>query len=400
MSAEIPPVNGRTRLPRNVWIAGFVSLFNDASSEMIYPLLPVFLTSVLGASRTSLGFVEGFAEATASLVKVASGVWSDRLRKRRLPMFLGYGFSLAARPLIAMAGSWGTVFWARFLDRVGKGVRTAPRDAVIADSTPAAIRGRAYGVHRALDTAGAAIGPGVAALLLAGFSWEIRSVLWLSIVPGIVALVFIAFIREEAPAAGGASRPSLAGAFRIGGPFRDFLVVTALFTLGNSSDTFLLLKAKSEGLSIGEVTGVYLLFNLFYAAVAGPIGAFSDRWGRRRVTGLSFFYYGAVYLGFALAGGAWQVALLFVLYGPFQAVEEGVKKAYLSELIPSGLMASGMGVYHAVKGIMLLPASLLTGYLWDRLGDTAAFSACAGLAALSGALFSLLVVLRRRGGSP
>ena len=397
MADDAAPGKTRAALPRNVWIAGFVSLFNDASSEMVYPLLPIFLTSVLGASRTSLGLIEGFAEAVASLAKVFSGVFSDRMRKRKLPMFLGYGFSLAARPLIATAGSWGTVFWARFLDRVGKGIRTAPRDAVIADSTPPDIRGRAYGIHRAMDTVGAAIGPGVATILLAGCAWEIRSVLWLSIVPGIVALAFIAFIREEVPARAGGGRPSLGSAFHIGGPFRDFLLVTALFTLANSSDTFLLLKAKSVGLSLGGVTGVYLLFNIFYAAVAGPIGVLSDAWGRRRVTAVSFFYYGAVYLGFAFAVSPWQVAALFLLYGPFQAVEEGVKKAYVSELVPADVMASGMGIYHAMRGVMLLPASLLTGFLWDRFSSMAAFSACAGLAALSGVIFCVLVALRRRG---
>jgi MFS family permease len=243
---------------------------------------------------------------------------------------------------------------------------------------------------------GAAIGPGIATVLLAGCAWEIRSVLWLSVVPGIVALAFIAFIREEVPARVGDGRPSLGSALRIGGPFRDFLLVTALFTLANSSDTFLLLKAKSVGLSLGGVTGVYLLFNLVYAAVAGPIGVLSDAWGRKRVTSVSFFYYGAVYLGFAFAVSPWQVAVLFLLYGPFQAVEEGVKKAYVSELVPAGVMASGLGVYHAMRGVMLLPASLLTGYLWDRSGGAAAFSACAGLAAFSGVIFCVLVALRRR----
>ena len=233
-------------------------------------------------------------------------------------------------------------------------------------------------------------------MLLAGCAWEIRSVLWLSILPGIAALALIAFIREEVPAQTGGEGLSLASALRIGGPFRDFLLVTALFTLANSSDTFLLLKARSMGLSLGGVTGIYLLFNIFYAAVAGPIGTFSDAWGRRRVTVLSFFYYGAVYLGFAFAANVWQVAVLFLLYGPFQAVEEGVKKAYVSELVPAGAMASGMGIYNAARGVMLLPASLLTGFLWDRYGAAAAFSTCAGLAALSGVIFCMLVAVRRR----
>lgn len=391
----------REPLHRNVWFAGFVSLFNDASSEMVYPLLPIFLTSVLGATRTSLGLVEGVAEATASVLKVFSGVLSDRFKNRKLPMAVGYGLSLLARPLIAAANSWTTVFWARFLDRAGKGVRTAPRDAVIADSTPLQSRGRAYGVHRALDTAGAAVGPGVAALLLTVFAWDIRAVLWASIVPGVVALLFIAFIREQPPASEGPARPPLWKAASVAGPYRDFLAVSVLFSLANSSDTFLLLKAQSLGLSIGEVTGTYLLFNLFYAAVAGPIGTFSDRWGRGRVTLASFFYYGAVYAGFALADRAWHAVVLLLLYGPFQAVEEGVKKAYLSELLPAAQMASGMGLYHALRGLALLPASVLTGYLWDRCGSGVAFGLCAALSGLSGLLFAGLLAMRREGrGKP
>lgn len=382
-------------------MAGFVSLFNDISSEMIYPLLPLFITGTLKASRTSLGLIEGVAEATASVLKVFSGVLSDRFRTRKVPMVLGYGFSLAARPLIAVAGSWEMVLGARFLDRAGKGVRTGPRDAVIADSTPLAMRGRAFGVHRAMDTAGAALGPAIAMVLLGVLAWDIRAVFWVSILPGLAALCCIAFIRDDVPAAPhGSAAPSLGRALAIGGPFRQFLWVTALFTLGNSSDTFLLLKARSLGLSLTSVTGVYLLFNLFYAAVAGPLGAWSDSWGRRRVTLLSFFWYALVYAGFAFASSPWQLVVLFLLYGPFQAVEEGVKKAYLSEVIPSDQMGSGMGVYNAVKGFALLPASLLTGILWDHFGAAWAFGVDAALAGLAGLLFLALILAGRRGRQP
>jgi MFS family permease len=391
----------RPKLPRNVWIAGWVSLFNDASSEMIYPLLPLFITGVLKASRSSLGLIEGVAEATASLLKVYSGTLSDRFRTRKLPMAVGYGLSLAARPLIAAAGSWEAVFVARFTDRFGKGIRTAPRDAVLADSTPVDIRGRAFGVHRALDTVGAAIGPAAAMFLLGTMSYDIRTVFWISIIPGLVALALIALIRDEVPAhAEGQAPPSLRQAFAQGGAFRDFLWVTVLFTLGNSSDTFLLLKAQSLGLTVTKVTGVYLLFNIFYAAVSGPIGAFADVWGRRRVTLLSFFYYALVYAGFAWADAPWTVVVLFVLYGPFQAVEEGVKKAYVSELLPPDRMGSGMGVYNAVRGIALLPASLLTGVLWDRFGPAVAFGASAGIAALAGVVWVIVLAVRRRSAGP
>jgi MFS family permease len=387
----------RPKLPQNVWIAGAVSLFNDISSEMIYPLLPLFITGVLKASRSSLGLIEGVAEATASLLKVYSGTLSDRFRTRKIPMFLGYGLSLAARPLIASAGSWGAVLGARFVDRAGKGIRTAPRDAVLADSTPLESRGRAFGVHRAMDTLGAALGPAAAMVMLGVMSFDFRTIFWISVIPGFLALLLIGFIRDEVPALPeGAPRPTLRAAFAQKGAFRDFLWVTALFTLANSSDTFLLLKAQSVGLSVGKVTGVYLLFNLFYAAVSGPIGVWADRWGRRKVTLLSFFYYGLVYLGFAFAGAPWAVVVLFVLYGPFQAVEEGVKKAYVSELIPPERMGGGMGAYNAVRGFALLPASLLTGILWDHWGALTAFLTCAIISALSGLLW--VALLRKRRG--
>jgi MFS family permease len=389
-----------SRLHRNVFFAGLVSLFNDASSEMIYPLLPIFLTGVLHAGKGALGWVEGTAETTASLLKIASGLWSDRFRNRKSPMFAGYGLSLLARPFIAQAGSWGSVLGARVMDRVGKGVRTAPRDAVIADCTPPEMRGRAYGFHRAMDTAGAAVGPAVAMILMGTFGMDIRTVFWVSVIPGIAALFCIAWIRDSpAEPRGGASRPSLFSAWRAGAEFRGFLFVTALFNLANSSDTFLLLKAREAGFSVVKVTGVYLAYNLLYAAMAHPIGVWADRWGVRRVTALSFFYYALVYAGFALAGRRWEVVALFLAYGAFQAVEEGVKKAYLANLIPSASTATGMGLYNAVKGVCLLPASVLTGSLWDHYGAGIALGTGAGLAAISGLAF--LVCCRcRRGEEP
>lgn len=395
--AASPPT--RPRLHRNVFAAGMVSLFNDASSEMIYPLLPLFLTGVLNASKGALGWVEGVAETTASLLKVASGLWSDRFRDRKAPMYVGYGLSLLARPFIALAGSWSQVLGARVLDRTGKGIRTAPRDAVIADCTPPEMRGRAYGFHRAMDTAGAAVGPALAMLLLGPLALPMRTVFWISVLPGLVALLFIGFIRDS-PVPSGPRRPraSLAGVWRASPELRGFLLVTALFNLANSSDTFLLLRARESGFSVVKVAGVYLLFNLVYAAVAHPIGIWADHWGVRKVTALSFFFYGAVYAGFALSGRRWEIVALFLTYGGFQAVEEGVKKAYLSHLIPDSSTATGMGLYNAVKGMCLLPASVLTGMLWDRYGSGVALGVDAVLACGAGAAF-LLVLLRRRGAA-
>lgn len=391
----------RPKLHRNVYFAGLVSLFNDASSEMVYPLLPIFLTGVLNAGKGALGWVEGVAEMTASLLKVASGLWSDRFRNRKAPMFLGYGLSLLARPLIAQSGSWGQVLGARVLDRTGKGIRTAPRDAVIAECTPPEIRGRAYGFHRAMDTVGAAVGPAVAMLLLGPLALDIRTVFWVSVVPGVFALLFIGLIRDgpSAPSAGSKPRASLSEVWRSGPELRGFLLVTALFNLANSSDTFLLLRAREAGFSAVKVTGVYLLFNLAYAAVAQPIGIWADRWGARKVVALSFFYYAALYAGFALAGGPLAVVGLFLLYGGFQAVEEGVKKAYFSHLVPRSATATGMGLYHAVKGACLLPASVAAGALWDRYGAGVALGFDAALAAVAGIAFLLVPSRARDGGS-
>ena len=389
----------RPRLHRNVFLAGLVSLFNDASSEMIYPLLPLFITGVLHAGKGALGWVEGAAEATASLLKVASGLWSDRYSNRKAPMFAGYGLSLLARPFIATAGTWGQVLGARVLDRTGKGIRTAPRDAIISDCTPPEVRGKAYGFHRAMDTVGATVGPLVAILLLGPLGMDIRTVFWVSIVPGLVALFFIGLIKDSpAPSAGKGPRASLAKVWRSGPEFRGFLLVTALFNLANSSDTFLL-KARESGFSVVKVTGVYLLFNLVYAAVAQPIGMWADRWGVRKVTALSFFYYSMVYAGFALSGNRWEVVVFFLSYGAFQAVEEGVKKAYLSNLVPKTFTATGMGLYNAVKGMCLLPASVMTGMLWDHFGSSVALSVAAALAFLAGVAF-LAVLARRRENSP
>ncbi len=387
----------KTHLPENVWVAGGVSLLNDASSEMIYPLLPLFITSVLGASRASLGLIEGVAEATASLVKVLSGILSDRFRRRRMPMLLGYGLSLVSRPFIAVAGVWETVFGARFVDRIGKGVRTSPRDALLVESVPFEKRGLAFGVHRAMDTAGAVLGPAIAIILLGLYHFDMRRVFWISIIPGIGALFMISLIKDPEGRSVERTPPVHLSAVPRGA-FRDFLWITALFTLANSSDTFLLLRAHSCGFSTTGVVGVFMAFNVFYALVAAPIGALSDRWGRRRVTELSFFYYAALYAGFAFVDSRLGVLSLFILYGPFQVVEEGVKKAYVSELVPGKRMATGMGIYNAVRGLALLPASLMTGMVWDRFGAAWAFGVDSLLAAAAGILFLCFVAARSKHG--
>lgn len=372
------------KLDRNVWVAGLVSFFMDISSEMIYPLLPLFLTSVLGVNRAILGTIEGIAESTASFMKLYSGWLSDRLGTRKFLMGLGYGIATLSRPLLALAPTWRWVLAYRFIDRVGKGVRTAPRDAIIAESTHPEYLGRAYGLHRALDTVGAVVGPGLACLLLAYFYGGYRLVFWISIIPGLIAVLLIVwFIREtRPPLRSPAELPRLTwGVFDF--RFKAFLGIIILFSLGNSSDAFLILRAHQVGIAPVVIPLVYIVFNLVYALSATPAGMLADRLGRKRIILAGFLLFSLIYAGLAGANQPWQIWLLFALYGLFMGLTEGVQKAYLATIIPESYQATAFGLYHASTGLALLPASIIAGVLWDHLGPAAPFiyGAATGLAA-------------------
>lgn len=379
-------MKGRGRIPRNVWVTGWVSFFMDVSSEMVYPLVPLFLTSSLGASKSVVGLIEGIAEAAASLLKLFSGALADRFGKNKLLMGLGYGVSAASRPLLAVATGWGLVLIARVTDRVGKGIRTAPRDAIIAASTPPERLGLAFGFHRGLDTAGAVVGPAVALVLLAIWTADYRLVFWVSIAPGVVAVALIVwFIEADRPAS------AMAAAFSwqlrsFDARFLGFITVVGLFSLGNSSNAFLLLKAAHVGMSPAWISGCYLVFNAVYAVVSIPGGILADRFGKRRMIVGGFGLFSGVYAGFALATTPWQIAGLFVLYGIYMGLTEGVQRAYVATLVPEERTATGFGLYHMVVGIAILPASLLAGLLWDSVSPAAPFWFGAGTAA-SAALF-------------
>ncbi len=374
-------------LPRPVKTLGLVSLLTDASSEMIYPLLPAFLTGTLKATPAFLGLVEGLAEAVASLLKVASGFLSDRLTRRKPLVVAGYGVSSAVRPLVALAAAPSHVLAVRLLDRVGKGVRSAPRDALLAEITPEGQRCRAYGFQRALDHAGAVVGPLLAsALLLAGYG--LRTVFALAALPAALAMAALVFgVREGASVPtpllapgkrGGAARPRRRS-------FHLYLGVLALFSLGNSSDAFLLLKAQEAGVTLVLIPLLWTLHHIVKAAASTHGGVLADRRGRKNAILAGWFVYAVAYAGFAGAASAGSVWLLFSFYGLFPALTEGPERALVAELAAEGERGRAFGLYHAVTGGMALLASLLTGVLWQRFGAGTALStgaALAGLAAL------------------
>lgn len=386
----------REPMPRNVKALGVVSMLADVASEMIYPLLPVFLTTVLGASATAIGAVEGFAESTSSLLKLASGWWADRVRRRKPLVIVGYTISAIARPLVGIATAVWHVLAVRMTDRTGKGLRTSPRDALLADSTHPSVRGRAYGLHRALDNAGAVLGPLVAWFLYELMHVAMRSVFLWSALPGVLSVVVLVwFVREPARAA--PATPSTVkdpSAEPLGAAFWKYLVVLFVFTLGASSDAFVLLRARELGVAVATIPLLYALLNVVKTLSSTPGGALSDRLGRRPVIIAGWALYAAVYLGFAFAHAEWNVWALFVVYGFFFGLTEGTEKALVADLVPAARRGTAFGWYNFAVGIAALPASLVFGYVWDRFGSGTAFAIGAGLAAA--AALGLLALVPRR----
>jgi MFS family permease len=371
-------------LPRNVRALGWVSFANDAASELAYPVVPLFLTVTLGAPVAAVGLIEGVAEGIAVGLRGVSGWLSDRWGERRLPwVAAGYSASAVGRVALAAASAWGWVLAARVVDRLGKGARTPPRDALIRDSTPAPQLGSAFGYHRALDTAGAVVGPLAAvALLSAGMSF--RNVLWIAVAPGIAAILLLRVVREaRAPAAA-------APAERVRAPLpRSFWMVLTtwvVFSLGNSSDVFLLLRAKELGLGTTLVVLAYALYNLVYAGLSWPLGALSDRRRRESVIAAGLLIFGLVYLGFALAPGAWAVWPLLALYGAYVAATEGVAKAWVADQVPGHGIGTAFGIFSAATGGALLLASVAAGLLWSHVSPAAPFVVGASAAAVALAL--------------
>jgi MFS family permease len=381
-SALAPPParGGASRLGRNVIALSAVSFFTDVSSEMIYPLLPVFLSVVLHASASAIGVVEGAAESTAALLKLVSGWWSDRVRERKPLVVAGYALASLARPLVAIAQSVGQVVAIRVSDRVGKGIRTSPRDALIADSVDPSIRGRAYGFHRASDHAGAVIGPLAAFAILRWGSVPLRHVFWMAAIPGVIAVLVLIVAVKEVPRATVPETTRRENGGPLGRRFWAFLGVVFIFTLGNSTDAFLLLRAAQLGVSEALVPILWAMLHVVKSTSSTPAGAFSDRVGRKPLIMTGWLVYGAVYLLFGRATAAWQAWALFAVYGLYFGLTEGVEKAYVADLVPAARRGAAFGWYNLALGVGAFPASLLFGAIWDRVGATAAFTFGAMLA--------------------
>jgi MFS family permease len=348
---------------------------------MVYPLLPLFLTRSLGAGAAFVGLVEGVAETTASLLKLFSGWLSDRLGRRKALVVWGYGLSSLTRPLMALATVPGHVLGIRFLDRIGKGIRTSPRDALIADSTPASIRGAAFGFHRAMDHLGAVVGPVLAFALLPAVGGSYRAIFWLSSLPAALCVLVLAATVREVSAQGAPVRLPLLTLRPYDRRFKGFVLVATLFTLGNSSDAFLLLRARDAGVTEASIPLLWAALHVVKSTTSFGGGILSDRIGRRGTIAAGWLVYACVYAGFALAVSAWQIWGLFLVYGLYFGLTEGVEKALVADLVPAELRASAFGVYHTAIGTVALPASLLTGWLWQAYGAGLAFGAGAALAA-------------------
>ena len=367
-------------LPATVWLLGLISLINDAASDLLYPLLPLYLSSVLMAGPKALGLIEGVAEATASLLKLFSGVLVDRTQHSKPWIVAGYALAGFGRPLIAFAGSWPVVMAIRFADRVGKGLRSSPRDALLAGSVPPEHRGLAYGLHRAMDNTGAVIGPLLASALLAA-GMALHDIFLWAIVPGVLTLVLSLAVKDVPRTPSIVRRDwnwtSLPPALQ------RYLLTLALFTLGNSSNMFLLLRAKDLGVPAYQIPLLWAGVSAVAALLSTPLSALSDRLGRQRLIVGGWVAYGLFYLamGFLAKPGPWVFAL-FAAYGTFMAATEGVEKALVADLAPSGLTGTAFGWFNLVAGAMLLPASLLFGWLYERsTGLAFAVSAVCALSA-------------------
>jgi len=394
----------RRALTPNVVRLGLVSFFADVSSEMLYPLMPLFLTSVLGAPVAVVGLIEGAAEAVASLLKTVSGRIADRTGRRLELVFGGYSISALAKPLIALAHAWPLVLVARLIDRTGKGFRGAPRDAIIADSVEPEVCGAAFGWHRAMDTLGAVVGPLLALGLVSLADGDLRKVIWLAAIPGVLGALLVLTVTDprgrKARAAAAAGKATGAARERLRWSmfphrFKLYLGAWLPFVLVNSSDVFLILRAKDLGFSTTAVVLAYTLYNLVYAAASVPFGHLSDRVGRRGVLVGGMLVFAAVYAGFAMVTATWQIVALFAAYGLYIAATDGVGKAFAVDLVPRDLRATSIGLLGTLTGVATLFASTTAGVLWDVVGPWAPFVFGASGALLSAALFALIPGLRR-----
>ncbi|MGB4596000.1 MAG: MFS transporter [Anaerolineaceae bacterium] len=363
-------------LPRNVWAVGFTSFFMDISSEMVLNILPLFLANVLGVETSIIGLIDGVAEATASILKLFSGWLSDKIGGRKWLAVIGYAFSALSKPFFYFANSWGLVAGVRWADRVGKGIRTAPRDALVADSTTPKTRGVAFGLNRALDKAGAFLGLLIAALVV----WQAQSttisltrptfqrVVLISLLPAVLAVILLAVGTKDVAVKGQREMPKFS-LKKMGKPYTTFLVIISIFTLGNSSDSFLILRAQNLGISVIGILVMLAVYNLVISLVATPAGSLSDRIGRRKLIIGGWLVYAAIYFGFALAQSAWHVWVLYLAYGLYFGLSFGTANAMVADLVPENMRGTAYGTYHAVIGLLAFPSSFIAGILWQGIGS-------------------------------
>lgn len=377
------------QVPRTVWVLGFVSMLMDVSSEMIHGLLPVYLVAVLGASMSTVGIIEGIAEATASIVKIGSGALSDWFGKRKWLAAAGYGLAAFTKPVFPLATSIGLIVAARFVDRIGKGIRGAPRDALIADVTPSHLRGSAFGLRQSLDTIGAFVGPLLAIALMWASSDNFSLVFWFAVVPGFLSFALIAFVVREpdGPQRGKPEWPlSLASAKLLGASYWRLVFVAFVFTLARFSEAFLILRAQQAGLLIGWTPLVLVVMNVVYALTAYPAGILSDRLDRRKMLLFGLVLLIAADLVLALSATLAMIGIGVVLWGLHMAFTQGLLSAMVADEAPKHLRGTAFGTFHFVSGVAMLIASAGAGLLWDVGGPQLTFMAGAGIAALSGVL--------------
>ncbi len=370
-------------IKKNVFALGLVSFFTDISSEMLYPIIPIFLTAVLGAPFAIVGLIEGVAESTASILKVVSGWLSDRTGKRKPFVIYGYSLSAISKPILALAYTWHFVLGARFLDRFGKGLRTSARDALIADSTDTQYRGKAFGFHRALDTMGAVIGPLLTLVLLFYLNGSYRLMFLVAFIPAIIGVILlVSFVSEKKSEKKDGLSFKLSDFNR---EFKLFLAVSIIFAIGNSSNAFLILRARNVFENFGGIPSIiasvfgsmavlavvilsYVVYNVTYSLASMPAGMLSDRFGRRNLIVGGFLIFSLVYLGFALANQGYEIWLLFAVYGFYIAMTDGVRTAFVVDMVPAEKRGTAIGIYNTAIGLMALSSSILAGLLWDRIG--------------------------------
>ena len=381
-----------SRIPRTVWALSAVSFLTDVSTEMAIVIMPLFLTGTLGVSVAFVGLIEGIAETTASLLKVFSGWLSDKMGRRKALVVIGYSLSAATRPLFALAGSGAHILGARVLDRVGKGLRTSPRDALLADSVGENERGFVFGFHRAMDHAGAVVGPLITFLLLAAGLAGYRGIFWLAAIPAALTIPILVFgVREFQREEALREFPLQLGKSHFSPQFRRYLGVVLLFTLGNSSDAFLLLRAKSLGIADAHIPLLFAALHVSKMLSSAPGGALSDRLNRKTLVVAGWLVYAVVYFGFAHATNALHVWTLFICYGFFFGLTEGTERAWVADLVPRESRGRAYGLFHLAIGLGALPASLLMGWLWENFSIATAFHTGAAIA-LAAALGLMVAV--------